>query len=234
MGSNAPHGNNVCFFASASDAPPVEDGMFRVTLDDDSVLDLPIKPLPNKRAAIALLMSNQVSFSVDEQLIGRLLPKIAPLAPDVIVGVPTSGLHYARVIAEHLGHHHYVALGQSRKFWFDDRYSEPASSITSLGTNRHLYLDPNLAERVAGKRVLLIDDAISTAGTAQAALRLLKRLEADTVALAVALTEGDRWVHTLNEFEPGWADNVISLGHIPALKRSGKGWQAVPDAIQKQ
>ncbi|WP_435633305.1 phosphoribosyltransferase [Carnimonas bestiolae] len=208
--------------------------MFRVTLDDNSVLDLPLKPLPNKRAAIALLMSNQVSFSVDEQLIGRLLPKIASLAPDVIVGVPTSGLHYARVIAERLGHHHYVALGQSRKFWFDDRYSEPASSITSLGTNRHLYLDPNLAHRVEGKKVLLIDDVVSTAGTALAALRLLRRLGADTLALAVALTEGDRWVQTLNDFEQGWADKVISLGHIPALKRSGKGWQPQSDAIQTQ
>lgn len=224
-----PPGYNVPLYTSGEPIPACPENTYRVTLDDGSQMDLPIKSAPNGRTAIALLMSNQLPFSVEEALAQRLYEKILPLAPDVIVGVPTLGLHYARLIAEALGHDSYVALGQSRKFWYSDEYSEPASSITALGTNRRLYMDPSLVERVKGKRVLLVDDVVTTAGTAQAALRLLTRVGADPLGLAVVLTEGDQWVNTLNAFSPDWAEKVTHLGHIPLFQRDASGWQPRPD-----
>lgn len=220
---------NVYFHATPEGAPDCPAAYYRTQLHDNSLLDLPIQPFPNKRSAIALLMSNETSFDVEQAIIERMFQQIEAIQPEVIVGVPTLGLGYARELAKRLGHKHYVSLGQSRKFWYKEEFSQPASSITSLGTNRYLYIDPGLVARISGKKVLLIDDVITTAGTAKAALQLVTRLGAHPLGIAVALTEGDQWVKTLENFEAGWSDKVTSLGHIPHFKRAGNTWKAQPD-----
>jgi hypothetical protein len=66
-------------------------------------------------------------------------------------------------------------LGYSRKFWYDDALSEPVNSITSLDVGKLLRLDPNLLPLVEGRRVALVDDAISTTVVA---VRLLLKIGA--------------------------------------------------------
>lgn len=219
----------VFFTPDAKEAPDCLENYHRVQLNDGSILDLPLQPSPNKRSAIALLMSNETSFEVENAIVDRLYHHVEGLDIDVVVGVPTLGLGYAREIAKRFGHPHYVPLGQSRKFWYKEIFSQPASSITSLGTNRHLYIDPALVARVKNRRVLLVDDVVTTAGTALAALQLLKRMGAHPVNLAVALTEGDQWVRNLDTFEPDWSRNVICLGHIPLFKLHQHAWQPQAD-----
>src|SRR5260221_6236586 len=137
---------------------------YPVTLCNGTQLNLPIQPLPGGREAIALLMSNQTSFEVEKEL-GSLMCKLAAeFSPEMIVGIPTLGLDYARIVARDLGFSDYVALGNSRKFWYSDQLSVPVHSVTSPGANKKLYLDPMLVERVAGKRVLVVDDVINTGG----------------------------------------------------------------------
>lgn len=73
--------------------------------------------------SIALLMSNQTPFAVEAAL-GSLLTELAQsFNPEVIVGVPTLELDYARLVALKLSFSDYVALGNSRKFWYDDALS---------------------------------------------------------------------------------------------------------------
>jgi hypothetical protein len=56
----------------------------------------------------------------------------------------------------------FVALGYSRKFWFQEELSTDLSSITSPGVIKKVYLDPALLPLIKDQRVLIIDDAVST------------------------------------------------------------------------
>jgi adenine/guanine phosphoribosyltransferase-like PRPP-binding protein len=203
--------------------PPYRD-TYPVTLCNGAQLNLPIQPLPGGREAIALLMSNQTSFEVENEL-GSLMCKLAAeFSPEVIVGIPTLGLDYARLVARDLGFSDYVALGNSRKFWYSDQLSVPVHSVTSPGANKKLYLDPMLVERVAGKRVLVVDDVINTGGSAAAAIDLLQSAGAFVIGLCVVLIEGEAWKEALIPFSPDWPSRVRGLGRIPMFNSSAAGW----------
>jgi len=217
---------HVCITPACGDdppAPPYQDH-YPVTLCNGARLTLPIQPLPGDREAIALLMSNQTPFSVEQELCALLGPLAAGYAPEAIVGIPTLGLDYARTVARDLGFSSYVALGNSRKFWYTDALSVPVHSSTSPGVDKKLYLDPMLVERVAGKRTLIIDDVINTGGSAAAAIDLLQRAGASVVGLCVILIEGEAWKKTLLDLSPDWPERVRGLGRIPLFKRRGEGW----------
>lgn len=199
---------------------------YPVSLRDGSCLELPLRALPGGTDAIALLMSNQTPFAVEEALATVMTEMIRPLMPDMIVGVPTMGLDYARLVAKSLGLPHYVALGLSRKFWYDQSWSESTLSGTSPGLSKAIYLDPHLLDRVVGRRVVLIDDVINTGLTAAAALRLLKRAGARVEALAAVLTEGQAWRQALAQVDAEAPGKVLALGHIPMFRRVAEGWAA--------
>jgi adenine/guanine phosphoribosyltransferase-like PRPP-binding protein len=208
---------------SGTSHPPYRD-FYPVTLCNGAWLNLPLQPLPGGEQAIALLMSNQTPFEVEKEL-GTLLTKLAAeFAAEVIVGIPTLGLDYARLVARDLGFPNYVALGNSRKFWYSDELSVPVHSVTSPGANKRLYLDPMLVERVAGKRTLIVDDVINTGGSAAAAIELLQTAGALVIGLCVILIEGEAWKNLLAAFSPDWPDRVRGLGHIPIFKSATDGW----------
>jgi adenine/guanine phosphoribosyltransferase-like PRPP-binding protein len=197
---------------------------YPVGLGDGSQLNLPIEPLPGTDEAIVLLMSNQTPFVVERKLATLLTTLAATLKPEVIVGVPTMGLDYARLVAVMLGFPHYVACGNSRKYWYDDALSVPISSITSPGAKKRLYLDPSLVERVRGKRTVIVDDVIATGGSASATIRLLNLAGAQVVGLAAPFFEGADWEPVLREFAPDWPERVRTIAAIPRLRKAPGGW----------
>ena len=80
------------------------------------------------------------------------------------------------------------------------------SSITTEG-EQTLCLDGSDAELIKGKRVVLVDDVISTGESVKAIRELAEEAGAEVVAEAAILTEGDSENH----------EDVISLGNIPLL-----------------
>ena len=56
-----------------------------------------------------------------------------------------------------------------------------------------MWLDPRLLPRLRGRRVLLVDDVISTGSSALAGLAVLRAAGVAPVGLAVAMKQGDRW-----------------------------------------
>jgi adenine/guanine phosphoribosyltransferase-like PRPP-binding protein len=203
--------------------PPYRD-CYPVTLCNGAQLNLPIQPIPGGKEAIALLMSNQCPFDVEMEL-GSLLSKLAvQYSAEVIAGIPTLGLDYARIVARDLGFPDYTALGNSRKFWYSDELSVPVRSVTSPGANKKLYLDPMLVERVAGRRTLIVDDVINTGGSAAAAIELLQKAGALVIGLCVVLIEGAAWKETLSSLAPDWPGRVRGLGRIPMFIGTAAGW----------
>lgn len=214
-------------------APPYQD-TYTVKLIDGSGLELPLQPFPNGQGAIALLMSNQTSFAVEEAIAPMLTKLAKTFEPEAIAGIPTLGLDYARLVARQLGFPHYVALGNSRKFWYDQALSIPVVSVTSPDAQKSLYLDPALVERVAGQRTLVVDDVINTGTTAVAAIRLLEQAGANVVGLVVVLTEGYQWQDCLGSLASDWTQKVRGLGHIPLFERVEEGWQPILDTLSNE
>ncbi len=98
----------------------------------------------------------------------------------------------------------YVVLRKSHKPYMGAALRAETLSITT-GQPQTLFLDEKDRAQIKGKRVALIDDVISTGSTLQGMRLLMDKAEAEVVAEAAILTEGDRAQWT----------NVIALGHLP-------------------
>ncbi|RVT86785.1 phosphoribosyltransferase [Rhodobacteraceae bacterium CCMM004] len=163
-------------------------------LPDGREIALPIRPLPEGGgAAVASLILNQASFAVEDALADRVAALLAGAAVEVVVAVPTLGLTLANAVARRLGHRRLVPLGTSRKFWYDDALSVPVTSITSPGAGKRLYLDPRTVAVLAGRRVAVVDDVLSTGATLLSVLDLLAQADVAPAAAAFAMVQGDRW-----------------------------------------
>ncbi|HEU0221341.1 MAG TPA: phosphoribosyltransferase [Paracoccaceae bacterium] len=202
--------------------PEGYDSLFPASLPDGREIALPIRPLPGgKGEAVASLILNQASFAVEAALVTALTERASPLRLDLVVGLPTLGLALAHDLAKALGHSRYVALGTSRKFWYDSALSEPLASITSPAEKR-LYLDPRLLPLLDGRRLLLVDDVISTGRSMSAGLRLLAKAGAAPVALAVAMVQTRRSEAPLAEHTPRHAPLIAAI-ETPLLHRTASG-----------
>ncbi len=200
-----------------------------VVLRDGSGMSLPLTALPGGARAVALLMANQTSFDVERKIVARLVELARADAAQAIVGVPTLGLTYARPVAESLGLSDFVALGYSRKFWYDEALSQPTVSSTSPEHNKRLYLDPALLTRVQGKRAIVLDDVLNTGNTMAAAIELLRKAQVNVTAVLAVLSEGWQWHTTLSRIDPTLPARVRVLGHIPIFRRTSTGWAPLPE-----
>lgn len=203
---------------------PVDAGLFAAALPDGRQLALPIRPLPDGQRALASLIINQASFAVQAALAEALAERLAPYAPDIVVGLPTLGLTLASAVAQHLGHARYVPCGTSRKFWYDDKLSTAMSSVTT-SAERRLYLDPRMLSLLPGRRVALIDDVISTGTSITAGLVLLAACGVEPVAIGAAMLQSDRWRERESDVLGGWQDRVVGVFATPILGRQVDAWR---------
>jgi adenine/guanine phosphoribosyltransferase-like PRPP-binding protein len=212
-------------------SPPYRDG-YPCLLPDGDYLELPFLPLPpDFETAIAFLCSNQTSFEVEERLSTFMADIVRDLEPEVVVGMPTLGMVYASLVAKKLGHDRYVPLGYSRKFWYDDELSVPVRSITSPTKPKTVYIDPRLLERLDRKRVLLVEDVISTGGTVSAELALMEKIGANVVGVVTAVKETNVWMKKLEAIDPRYPDLVRAPIKCPLFRRVEGGWAPVPGTL---
>lgn len=208
---------------SFSAAPGFVD-LYPVVLPDGRQIALPIRVLPGDGSfAVASLIVNQASFAVEDALADAMAALARSHAPDVIVGVPTLGLPLANGVARRLGHPRMVALGTSRKFWYSEDLSEPMSSITSPTHAKRLYLDPRMMPLLAGRRIVVVDDVISSGASMLSVLRLLRKAGLNPVGIVVAMLQGERWRKPIREFDPTLSSAVAGAVASPLLRRSDNG-----------
>jgi adenine/guanine phosphoribosyltransferase-like PRPP-binding protein len=206
--------------------PPYRFG-YPVTLPCGRILVLPLRRLPDGDHAVASLIANQASHAVVAALADHMATQARALDAGIIVGLPTLGLAFAALVAERLGQPRYVPLGYSRKFWYDDALSEPVASITSPEAGKRLRLDPNLLPLLSGRRVVLIDDAISTGTTAIAAVRLLQRIGVELAGMVVAMKQSNRWEAQAAALSPPLA--VRAVYGCPLFRRGEAGWMPLAE-----
>jgi adenine phosphoribosyltransferase len=101
----------------------------------------------------------------------------------------------------------YVVLRKTYKPYMGDAIQTETLSITT-GQPQTLILDEKDRELIQGRKVVIIDDVISTGSTLQGMRLILDKTNASVAAEAAIFTEGDRaqWMH------------IIALGHLPLFK----------------
>jgi adenine/guanine phosphoribosyltransferase-like PRPP-binding protein len=211
-----------------SAAPPYRFG-YPVRLSEERVIVLPLRQLPAGDTAVASLIANQAAHSVVAALADYMAAQAGSFDAEIVVGLPTLGLAFASLVATRLGQPRYVPLGYSRKFWYDDVLSEAVSSITTPEGGRLLRLDPNLLPLIEGRRVVLVDDAISTGATAAAAVRLLRKIGAEIVCVVVAMKQTNHWETTLDALTH--SPPVRAVYGCPLFRRGEDGWWPLPDTL---
>lgn len=174
--------------------------------------DLPIVQIaPDLAIALLICVDHGVAFS--ERAGRELAELLAPSRPDVVVSVATMGIPLAIEVTRSLGLDDYVILHKTPKIHLGDTHVEPVRSITT-GGSQTLRLDPARVRSVRGRRIAVVDDVISTGGSLQAALNLLRRVGGEPVAVGAFLTEGTGWRATLGDD----AGLVRVLGSIPLFR----------------
>ena len=112
-------------------------------------------------------------------------------------------------------------MGYSRKFWYADSLSTEVSSITSPLGEKKLYLDPNQVSLLKGKKVMIVDDAVSSGKTLKASWDFLEAVGCEVVGCGVVMNQGSRWKGVLGEEKAG---KVCWVFECPLLKRVDDGW----------
>ncbi len=207
-------------FAEAGPEPRAWTTHYAAPMPDERRLWLPLRDFGD--TAVAGLIANQASFSVLDQLADWIAVRVAPWKTDIVVGLPTLGHTVGAAVARALGHDGWVAPSTTRKRWYNDALSAALSSITSpaIGANagRRMWLDPLLLPRLQGRRVLLVDDVISTGSSALAGLALLRAAGIAPAGLAVAMIQGEAW-------RDAWPDvPVVAAFTTPRFRRVPEGW----------
>ncbi|RDI78986.1 hypothetical protein Vi05172_g11001 [Venturia inaequalis] len=194
-----------------------------VTLPDNRILNLPIRQLSHDPTqAVASLLVNQASMQVVEELGTFLADLVRPYKPDMIIGLPTLGLTLAPIVAQKLGHTRYIPMGYSKKFWYTEDLSTAVSSITSPGIGeKRVYLDPHLLPLIRGKRVAIIDDAVSSGSTVSAVWDLVEGLCGEICVCGVVMVQGRRWEGVLGEERVG---RMVGVFESPLLRVVDGGW----------
>lgn len=194
---------------------------YAAPMPDGTRLRLPLRDLGD--FAVAGMIANQASFAVVDRLVGWMAAQARAFAPEIVVALPTLGHVYGPPLARALGHPNWAAPGTSRKLWYEEQLSVPLSSITSP-TPRTLWLDPRLLPRLAGRRVLLVDDVISTGSSMAAGIALLDKAGIRPVAALAAMLQGDRWQGRLGNVP------VAAAFSTPIFHRVTGGWRESPFA----
>ncbi len=98
----------------------------------------------------------------------------------------------------------YVVLRKTYKPYMGDALQAETLSITT-GQPQVLILDEKDRDLIHGKRVLIVDDVISTGSTLQGMRMVIEKAGARVIGEAAILTEGER---------SKW-EQIVSLGHLP-------------------
>ena len=147
--------------------------------------ELPICEVNNKLDIAAFVIFGDVEMTV--RAATALLEKCPEF--DFIVTAEAKGIPLAYEMSRQSGKNYFIAR-KGAKLYMKEPVSVNVRSITTDHIQT-LYLDGLEGEQLRGKRVLIVDDVISTGESLKAVEELLKKFDAKIVGQAAILAEGD-------------------------------------------
>ena len=148
--------------------------------------ELPLCPLNDKLYIAAFVLFGDV------ELTEHCAAELCKLAPehDVMITAESKGIPLICSMARMLGENRYVLARKNKKAYMRDIIQYDVDSITTAN-NQTLYLDGYDAEYLRGKRVLIVDDVISTGNSLRALEYIVNAAGGEIVGKMTVLAEGD-------------------------------------------
>ena len=148
--------------------------------------DLPICPVTD-----SLYIAGFVIFG-DPELTEACARELLAKAPayDYIITAEAKGIPLAHEMARQAGDKKYILARKGPKLYMRDIFSVSVKSITTA-KEQHLYLDGADAALMKGKRILVVDDVISTGESLSALEALVEKAGGEICGRMAILAEGD-------------------------------------------
>ena len=148
--------------------------------------DLPICKVTDDLYIGAFVIFGDVELTVKT---AEALLKKAP-EYDYMISAEAKGIPLIYEMARQSGQNKYFLARKAPKLYMSGVFEVNVHSITTA-KEQHLYLDTADAELMRGKRILIVDDVISTGGSLHALETLAAKSTGTVVGCCAALAEGD-------------------------------------------
>ena len=165
--------------------------------------ELPIVQIADNMAIASFVLLG------DSQLVIKAASELKPQLPEVdyLITAEAKGIPLVQELARLLGMDRYFVARKSVKPYMVNPFVTEVYSITTQ-KKQILCLDEVEANMIAGKRVLIVDDVISTGESLKAMEALVKKAGGIVAGKAAILAEGDA----------AKRDDIIFLESIPVFK----------------
>ncbi|HEY64540.1 MAG TPA: adenine phosphoribosyltransferase [Caldilineae bacterium] len=165
-------------------------------------------PLFEVAPGVSIAIFNMLGDTEVVEAAADELAKRLPRDADVLMTPEVKSIPLAHALSVRMGIP-YVVARKIRKPYMVDSISVEVVSITT-GKPQTLWLDGKDRPLIKDKRVILVDDVVSTGSTLQGMRKLVAEAGGTVVAEAAVFTEGE---------EDAWPE-VIALGHLPVFKEA--------------
>ena len=170
--------------------------------------NLPLCPISDELYIGAFVLFGDVELT--EKCAEALYAK-AP-EHDVMITAESKGIPLIHAMCRLSGRNRYVLARKGVKLYMKDVLKCETQSITTA-QKQTLYIDGDDAEYMRGKRVLIVDDVISTGGSLISLERLVELAGGNVVGKMTILAEG----------EAQDRDDITYLNKLPLFAHDGKG-----------
>jgi len=129
---------------------------------------------------------------------------------DYLITAESKGIPLVYEMARQAGGQKYLLARKGAKLYMKDVHCVEVKSITTAAVQK-LYLDGEDAKLIKGKRILIVDDVISTGESLHALEELVKELGGEIVGRMAILAEGDAQAR----------EDIIFLEPLPLFDNEG-------------
>ena len=168
--------------------------------------DLPLCPIAENLYIGAFVLFGDVELT---EKCAEELYKRAP-EHDCLLTAESKGIPLIHAMCRISGKNRYVLARKSVKLYMKDVIKCETQSITTAA-RQTLYLDGDDAEFLKGKRVLIVDDVISTGGSLLSMENLVNQAGGEVVGKMAILAEGDATAR----------EDIIYLEKLPLFDGNG-------------
>jgi adenine phosphoribosyltransferase len=130
---------------------------------------------------------------------------------DYMITAEAKGIPLVHEMARLAGNQKYFVARKKEKLYMQDTFGVTVNSITTEGEQK-LYLDGNDAKLMNGKRIVIVDDVISTGESLHAIEELVREAGATICGCMAILAEGDATKRP----------DLIYLEKLPLFDKDGK------------
>lgn len=168
--------------------------------------DLKLYPVgPDTQIAAFILFGD---VEITKHAASKLLEKAPGF--DLIFTAEAKSIPLAYEMARQSGHNDYIVARKGMKVYMEDAISVHVRSITTENVQT-LYLGRSEADRVKGKRILIVDDVVSTGESLAAIEALVEKAGGNIAGKMFVLAEG----------EAADRDDIIYLAKQPLFDAKG-------------